>query len=47
MASEVEVRGHLKRQRHGPGNGQVKWIYVPGYSARRWVAPRPTRIVLS
>lgn len=38
-AQEVTVRGHIKRQRHGPGNSLSKTIYVPGYSARRWVAP--------
>lgn len=37
---EVQVRGHLKRQRHGPGNALVRWIYVRSYGARRWVAPR-------
>lgn len=42
----VNVRGHLRRQRHGPGNAQTKWVYVAQYSARRWVAPRPLRIVV-
>ncbi len=41
----VAVRGHLKRQRHGPGNELVKWVYVAGYEARRWVAPRARVIV--
>lgn len=39
-AAEVPVRGHLKRQRYGEGNAKVKWIYVQGFSARRWLAPR-------
>jgi hypothetical protein len=41
---EVPVTGHLKRQRHGPGNGLTRWIYVAGYQARRWIGPRPVRI---
>jgi hypothetical protein len=40
IADAVIVSGHLKRQRHGEGRAQVKWIYVAGYSARRWFAPR-------
>lgn len=40
VADAVIVSGHLKRQRHGEGRAQVKWIYVAGYSARRWFAPR-------
>ncbi|QDE83331.1 hypothetical protein [Myxococcus xanthus] len=39
VAEERQVRGHLKRQRHGPGLALSKWIYVSGYSAWRWVAP--------
>ena len=39
------VVGHLKRQRHGPQNSLVRWIYVEGYAARRWVAPWSTRDV--
>lgn len=42
----VNVRGHLKRQRHGPEHSLVKWIYVAEYSARRWVSPRPLKVVL-
>lgn len=46
LAEEVAVRGHLKRQRHGPGNTETKWIYIAGYQARRWISPRPSlRIV--
>jgi hypothetical protein len=37
---DVPVTGHLKRQRYGEANAQVKWIYVRGFSARRWVSPR-------
>jgi hypothetical protein len=44
-AAKVTVRGHLKRQRYGQGNAQVRWIYVEGYDARRWVAPWTTRDV--
>lgn len=36
------VRGHLKRQRHGPGHSLTKWVYVSGYSAWRWVLPGDT-----
>ena len=39
-AVDVDVTGHLKRQRYGEGNVKVKWIYVHGFSARRWVSPR-------
>ncbi|GEL75521.1 hypothetical protein [Myxococcus virescens] len=39
VAEERQVRGHLKRQRHGPGLTLSKWIYVSGYSAWRWVTP--------
>jgi hypothetical protein len=38
-AAQVEVRGHLKRQPHGPGGSLRKWVYVAAYEARRWVAP--------
>jgi hypothetical protein len=34
------VTGHLKRQRYGAGHALTKWIYVRGYQARRWCAPR-------
>lgn len=44
-AAQVQVRGHLKRQRYGVGNASVRWIYVSGYDARRWVAPWSTRDV--
>ncbi|MCY1023978.1 hypothetical protein [Pyxidicoccus sp. MSG2] len=47
LADQVLVRGHLKRQRHGPGNRAVKWLYIAGYSARRWVAPGVTQVVVS
>jgi len=40
VADAVVVSGHLKRQRYGEGRALVKTIYVAGYSARRWVAPR-------
>lgn len=39
-AEVVPVRGHLRRQAYGPGMSQRRWIYVEGYEARRWVAPR-------
>lgn len=47
VASTSMVRGHLKRQRHGPGNTLTKYVYVAGYSARRWVSPTPVRVVVS
>lgn len=43
----VPVTGHIKRQAYGPGLSQRKWIYVQGYEARRWIAPRPLRIVVT
>lgn len=46
LSAEVPVRGHLKRQHHGEGNSLVKWIYVEGYSQRKWIAPRPVRNVV-
>lgn len=47
LAEQVQVRGHLKRQRHGPGNREVKWVYVAGYSARRWIAPGVSQVVVA
>jgi len=47
LAEQVLVCGHLKRQRHGPGNREVKWLYVAGYAARRWVAPGVSQVVVS
>jgi hypothetical protein len=47
LPEEVVVRGHLKRQRYGAGRARVRWIYVASYEARRWVAPRPVRVVVS
>ena len=44
--AEVPVRGHLKRQPHGPGLALRKWIWVAGYEARRWVGPRPRMTVV-
>jgi hypothetical protein len=46
-ALQTEVRGHLKRQPHGPGGSLRKLVWVPTYGARRWVAPRPHRVVVS
>ncbi len=43
----VTVRGHLKRQRHGRGSTLTKYVYIAGYSARRWVSPAPVRVVLA
>lgn len=45
VAVDRPVVGHLKRQRYGEGNRQVRWIYVEGYAARRWVAPWSARDV--
>lgn len=41
------VRGHLKRQRHGPGNAERRWMWIESYEARRWVAPCARRVVVS
>lgn len=46
LPEEVAVKGHLKRQVCGPGGTDRKWIYVESYEARRWVAPRPARVVV-
>jgi len=46
ISEHVIVRGHLKRQRFGPGRSQVRWIYVASYEARRWVAPRPAQVIV-
>ena len=43
---EVSVRGFLRRQPYGPGNRERRWIYVAEHAARRWVAPRPRRVVV-
>ncbi len=47
LEQAVAVRGHVKRQRYGEAHAKTKWIWVEGYAARRWVAPRPVRIVVS
>jgi hypothetical protein len=47
QALPVQVRGHLKRQPYGPGGTLRRWIYVSSYEARRWVAPRPARIIVT
>jgi hypothetical protein len=39
ILSAVTVRGHLRRQRCGPGNREVKWIYITSHESRRWIAP--------
>lgn len=41
------VRGHLKRQPWGPGKALRKWIYVDSYEARRWVSPKPLKLIVS
>lgn len=46
-AVQAEVRGHLKRQPFGPGGKLRRWQWVAGYEARRWVAPRPHRVVVT
>lgn len=45
QAVEASVSGHLKRQAYGPERKLRRWIYVPGYSATRWVSPRQRVIV--
>ncbi|MCC6130060.1 MAG: hypothetical protein IT186_09030 [Acidobacteria bacterium] len=47
LETDVPVRGHVKRQRYGPGRSEVRWIYVDGYEARRWIAPKPLRVLVS
>jgi hypothetical protein len=47
QALAVEVRGHLKRQPYGPSGTLRRWVYIASYEARRWVAPRPARIIVS
>lgn len=44
--STAKVTGHLKRQPYGPDRKERRWIYVAGYQARRWVAPRPVKVVV-
>lgn len=39
LAVETPVRGHLKRQPHGPNGTERKIVWVESYDARRWVAP--------
>ncbi len=46
VSMTVEVSGHLKRQRYGPGNTLVKWIYRQSFEARRWVSGAPKRVVV-
>jgi hypothetical protein len=41
---DADVRGHLKRQPHGPRGELRRWIWVEGYQARPWVAGKPLRI---
>jgi hypothetical protein len=41
------VRGHLKRQRCGPGNAETKWVYVADYEARRYIADHPHDLVIA
>lgn len=43
---QVEVRGHIRRQRHGPGNSLVKEIYVRGFLSHRWISPDQNRRVI-
>lgn len=43
---EVEVRGFIRRQRHGPGNSLVKEIYVRGFLSHRWVSPDQKRRII-
>ena len=37
---QTMVRGHLKRIHYGPGSSPIRWQWIDGYEARRWVAPR-------
>lgn len=38
-AVEARVSGHLKRQPHGPGGRERRYVWIESYEARRWVAP--------
>lgn len=44
LGQMTAVHGHLKRQPYGPGAALRRWIWVDGYEARRWVAPKPLRV---
>jgi hypothetical protein len=43
---EIEVRGFIRRQRHGPGNSLVKEIYIKGFLSHRWVAADKKRRIV-
>ena len=45
--SEVTVKGHLKRQRIGPGRGKLKWVWVESYDSHRWTSTNPVKVVVS
>lgn len=42
----VPVRGYLRRQPYGPQSSLRRWVYVQSHEARRWVSPRPIRVVV-
>lgn len=41
------VDGFLRRYHVGEGRSRIEWRYIPGHEARRWMGPRPCRIVVS
>ncbi len=45
--ARVPVHGHIKRQHFGPGGRETRMIYVASYEARRWVAPKPARVIVT
>lgn len=45
--AEVQVTGHLKRQRIGQGREQIKWIWIHTYGSHRWSSTNPVKIVVS
>lgn len=44
--TQVQVRGHIRRQRHGPGNAEIKWVYVQAYTATRIASTSDAKVVV-
>ena len=32
----IRVVGFLRRQHYGPGNSQVKWVYIDAHDSHAW-----------
>lgn len=47
LLTPVEVRAHVRRQRFGPGNSQIKRLYVDPYDSHRWTMPKPVKIIVN